>query len=154
MRVKRAYVIAAIALAAVCATITVYAVGGHIEPTIIPIPSDQETKSVWLPPNVEKVNVYQAGQYSVEVSRIKILNADSVVNDQGQIVGFNIELLVKSPSTVDASVSVKVTLFGGNEVSASKDVELSPGKNVVYIALPKPVNPDDVVSISISAVPK
>ncbi len=145
--------IAITAVVIVCTMMTAYALGNYLKFVGIPISSDNEVSSESLPPNVKQINAYQAGQYTMKVMRVKVVSVDSVVSGNNQIVGFDVKLQVKSPERITVKIVLKVGLYGGNEVSVTKNVDVDPGLSTVYVELSQPVNPDDIVSLYVDAEP-
>ena len=154
MKASKIYLTIAItAVAIVCTMMTAYALGNYLKIISIPISSDNEVSSESLPPNVKQINAYQAGQYTLKVMRVKVISVDSVVSGNNQVVGFDVKLQVKSPERITVKIVLKIGLYGGNEVSVTKNTDADPGLSTIYVELPQPVNPDDIVSLYVDAEP-
>ncbi len=120
----------------------------------IPMSSETSVSSETLPPNVKQIYVSQSGEYVVTIRRVKVLNVEAVVNDDGLIEGFNVDVEVRSPGTTTISITLMLSLANGKSISANKEVALPRGTSTVYIELPSAINPDDVTNIYVSAAPK
>lgn len=119
----------------------------------IPLTSEESTTTVTAPPNVRVVKISQAGQQTVKIFRVKVLSIDTVLNDDGLIKGFNVGLEVKSPGPINVKVIVILSLVDGAFIEVEKIFTLNKGNTVVYVELANPVDPDDVVSIDVNAIP-
>ena len=119
----------------------------------VPLTSEESTTTTTAPPNVRVVKISQAGQQTVKIFRVKVLSIDTVLNDNGLIKGFNVDLEVKSPGPVDVKVIVTLNLVNDTTIRVEKTFTLNKGSTTVYVELANPVDPDDVVGINVNAIP-
>ncbi len=120
----------------------------------IPVSSDYVESTTTVPPNTKVLNVKQSGQETINFVRVKVVDTNALLSSNNELIGFSITLSVKAPSSTDVEVSVSIKLSDGSTISTSNTYTLDPGTSSVSINLPQPVNPDDVVSVSVNASPK
>lgn len=149
-----AVVVAVAAALIASASISMQSVGGLFRAAGIPIPSEVGAITTTAPPNVASVNIYQGGQYQVKVARIKVLDADAVLDSNNMVSGFTVTLQLASPEPVNATISIEILLSNGITIRAGNTLTLQTGINAVWIQLPTPIDPGSIVSVKVNAAPQ
>ena len=119
----------------------------------IPLTNEESTTITTVPPNVKVLKILQAGRQAIKIFRVRVLSIDAVLDEDGLIKGFYVGLEVRSPDPTSVKVILALNIINGEIISVEKPFVLDKGKTIVYIELPNPVDPDDIVGIDINAIP-
>ena len=122
----------------------------------IPLTNEETTTTTTVPPNMRVVKIVQAGQQAVKIFRVRVLSIDADLDEDGLVKGFYVGLEVRSQGPTSVKVVLTLNLVNGAIIRGEKTFVINNGGitvYTVYIELPNPVDPDDIVGIDINAVP-